>query len=102
MQVNEQSQVFVSETKHQRIKVFDLYGRFRFTLKPECSFQWEDFVVSGDLLFCWGADKLYWHQLSSGQSGEISVPRINSLALDRENLYLLKENTVHLYRFNDK
>ncbi len=102
VQVNEQSQVFVSETKHQRLKVFDLYGRFRFTINTETSFKWDDFVVRGDLLFCWGENKLYWQQLSSGQYGEILVPGINSLALDRENLYLLKENTVHLYRFNDK
>lgn len=102
IRVNEQGQVFVSEQKHQRLKVFDIYGRFRFTLKPQSSFHWSDFTVQGDLLFCWGENHLYWQRLSTSQSGELMIPGLRSLALDREILYLLIENTVHLYRFNDK
>ena len=81
VQVNEQSQVFVSETKHQRLKVFDLYGRFRFTINTETSFKWDDFVVRGDLLFCWGENKLYWQHLSSGQYGQILVRKLTDYGL---------------------
>lgn len=102
LQVSDDNLVFVSERKGDQFKVFDLYGRYRFRVTPDCSFRWDDFVVMSDLLICWGEEKLYWQQLSTGKNAELSVPGLQSLALDRDFLYLLKENTVHLYRLSDK
>lgn len=102
IQANAQNLVYVSDTTAQHFQVFDLFGRYRFQYQPETPFRWQQFTLEGNYLLCWNHLQLYLEHLPSKKSWVFQTPGLLSAVLDREFLYLLQENRVHLYRLAGK
>ncbi len=98
LQVTPQNLIFVSDTSAQEFKVFDLFGRYRYAVRPKVAFRWQYFLLEADYLLCWNNAALYFQHLPSKKSWQVAIPGLQAAALDREFLYLLQENRVHLYR----
>lgn len=102
LQVDQSNLVYVADTSQQSIKVFDNYGVYRYSLNPKVPRRWQRFVVQNGLLLLFDPQSVHILSLKNmkGKSfyPQLSAPIID-LFLQGDFLYLLTENTVHLYPF---
>lgn len=104
VQVNEKNYVFVSDTIAGEIIVFDNFGVYRTTKKPQPAFRWKKFQIAGNTLLCFDPKNIYLENMLTGQSYTIVVPTgqpVTDLKLKGEYLYLLQKNAVNLYHIGE-
>ena len=104
IQIDPANQIFVSEPESGHIKVFDLYGVYIYTLSIKADpFVWKNFHLTDDLLFCWNEEQILVMNLLKRNTWFLRISPLHSLTdlyFQGQNLYLLLENEVHLYRIN--
>ena len=101
LSMNYQNYLFVSDTVHQKISVFDLYGTFQYTLSPESSFRWNGMTTFEDFLICFSHDKLFLKNLITKKFIELApmeTGKLLDVAGTKDYFYLLFENKINLYR----
>ncbi|MEZ4774431.1 MAG: hypothetical protein R3D00_14695 [Bacteroidia bacterium] len=104
VQVNEKNYVFVSDTIAGEIMVFDNFGSYRTTRKPQTDFPWKKFHLAGNTLLCFDQKNIYLENMLTGQYYTINAPNkvlVTDLKLKGEYLYLLQKNAVNLYRIGE-
>lgn len=104
IQVNGTWEVWVSDTSAQQHSVFDLFGVFRYLVRPPCPFRWSNSRVYGRILWCWHEQQVYLQNLDSkrDQSFQLEAQRVKDIVQTREYVYLLLENAIHLYPLERK
>ena len=98
--VDDQNYVYVADTTAQELTVFDLFGVYRYTRRPVAPFRWTRAVVAGPLLMCIAPEALYLEPLRGGTGHSWEAPPdqvLHDVASNRDFLFLLLENAVHLY-----
>ena len=104
LQVDQNNFVYVADTSDQIIKVYDNYGIFRYEMRPEAPARWQRFVIQSGLLLLFDSRSIHILSLKD-MKGKSFYPNLSSpildLSLQGDFLYLLTENTVHLYPFRN-
>ena len=97
--INKQNFLFVSDTIEQQLKVFDAYGVYRYSIKPEVPFRWKHMFLYESSLICFNDKQIYLEHLLSGKKKNWVLPsayRIQDVALSSSFFYVLLENEVSL------
>ncbi|WNJ19425.1 hypothetical protein [Pontibacter sp. G13] len=103
LRIDVRNNVYVSDTVEQLIHVFDIFGVYQFDLEPQTTFRWNRFRIYDRLLICFTEDQLHLEDLVSGSTKNLKIPEgftLRDVALNRDFLYLLFGNSVHLHRRN--
>lgn len=100
MIMDEKNFLYISDTLHQKVSVYDLFGVYQFTIYPESDFRWERMLVFGNYLLCFNERKVFFKEMITKHYFETEVPKTDNLvdiAVGRKEFYLLFENKVNLY-----
>ncbi|RMG69816.1 MAG: hypothetical protein D6722_09540 [Bacteroidetes bacterium] len=98
--VDDRNYVYVVDTLAQQLTVFDLFGVYRYTLRPEAAFSWSRVRIVDRQALCFSAEAIHRLPLAGGKARQWVVPaghQLRDLAASRDFLFLLLENAVHLY-----
>ena len=102
MVMNNENLLFVSDTSHQRVSVFDMYGIFQYHLYPETAFRWKRITTLDNYLICFDDKNVFIRNLFTKKYRNIPLSEdaalIDVVAI-KNFIYLLFENKVNLYRF---
>lgn len=103
--INEKNQIFVSDTSHQSISIFDIYGVFDDvieTKKMGC-FQWQNFILFAESLAIFSNKEIALIHLPTNTVlpiyFQINEPYIiNDIFLNGNFLYILTKDALYIYQ----
>lgn len=91
--------LFVAQPDFQNIKVFDLFGTWRYDLETPDGFEWVDFQLAGEVLILHGDKELM--VLDPRTNGSMILPypvdEVQGLFWGKNHVYFMTKNQVHLY-----
>lgn len=98
--IDDENYVYVSDTSRQLIKVYDLYGVFRFSLELAPGFSWEKFRIYRPWLICFREDAASIMNLARQEW--VNLPfdwpeTISDVFLRGSTLYILTGTSVIAY-----
>jgi len=100
--MNEQNLLFVTDTVAQEIKVFDLFGIYKYTIKPNPDFRFQGIAVMGNNLLLYNAVDIILYNIMTQRERRIQVQtrggRIIDVDISHRILAILTENEVILYQ----
>ncbi len=104
IQASSDNFVFVSDTSSQQLMVYNNFGIFQYSIKPETSIRWKAFHLFEKFLICFNEHSMSIHYLIDQSSKEFHFPDtkpVKDLYINRQFIYLLQENAVLLYNFKE-
>jgi hypothetical protein len=98
IQVTPNNLVVAVDTANQQLTVFDLFGTHQYNLSFPLKFRWKRLVTFDTKLILVGDCQYFIYDLFSKQGFDAPCtrisPKIVDLAIDKDNLYILSENSV--------
>lgn len=102
LMITDKIEILLSDLETAELKVYDLYGNYKFSIQPKVDFEWDRFALFGQNLILFNDHQLYFEQFNRDEHFQIELDPDKALIdiqLTPYYIYLLYENEVHLYRY---
>jgi len=100
--VNEDNLVFISDFANEAILVFDIFGTYRYEIDFPKGIETLEFSSIGKYLIAGSNNRVFLYHLQKGEWEDLLLELPSDLVdvrLDRDFLYLLFKNALHLYTY---
>ncbi len=103
--INAQNLVFVGDTIHQCINIFDVYGIFQYKIASEkkISYQWSNFTLSGNNLIFFNKENVTFYGLDNDEvislplEKDINPLNIIDVTFSNKKLFILNNDVIYVF-----